>query len=700
MTADLVLNPLLPWPVIAVAMMVALLLLLVLIIRRGRGWTLRLLGLAILVTAILNPSVLRERRVPQPDLALVFVDESPSQRIGDRPQQIEAIVTSLEQGISRFGDVETRTVRVHADGNRGEDGTHLFKAIKTALADETKERLAATIVISDGQVHDVPADGGEAPSDGPLHVVLTGKPDETDRRLVVDSAPAYGLVGSTARIQYRILDGRSDGKVAGTASAAMLNVRVDGRETTKNRVRVGQPQTQDIVLQHAGPTILELEAEALPGELSAINNRALVAINGVRDRLNVLLVSGQPHVGERIWRNMLKSDPAVDLVHFTILRSPDKQDLATIDELSLIAFPVRELFEERLYDFDLVIFDRYLLRGVLPFRYLGEVVTYVQKGGARCSRSVPVRRPHELFHSPMGTVLPAAPTGRVIEQAYRRSHPHRDRPPPPVTSALPGECPWARPKATQSDNDDPRVGTMVPPNRSRVRSGSGAVRRRRRSPLLVVDRVGRADRPTDVTCGSGHAARGGGGPHAELIRRLVHWLMKEPELEEERLTAVIDDDRLLIERRSLNNATTEVTVTTPSGVQKRVPVEQGDDGIGRAEVPAEEAGLYRIDDGTRTALAAGGRVNHGEFADLTATEARLRPVVDGSGGGLFWAANGIPDIRRVKPGWRAAGDDWIGLRRNDHFTVTGQNEAPVIPPLLLLALALAAFAGAWWRESH
>lgn len=416
----------------------------------------------------------------------------------------------------------------------------------------------------------------------------------------------------------------------------------------------------------------------------------------------MLLVSGQPHVGERIWRNMLKSDPAVDLVHFTILRSPDKQDLATIDELSLIAFPVRELFEERLYDFDLVIFDRYLLRGVLPFRYLGEVVTYVQKGGALLLAVGPeFAGPMSLFHSPMGTVLPAAPTGRVIEQAYRptltaigRRH--------PVTSALPGEMPMGAAEATQSDNDEPAWGQWFRQIEADVRSGAVLFAGAGAQPLLVVDRVGEGRIAQLLSDHVWLWARGhdGGGPHAELIRRLVHWLMKEPELEEERLTAVIDDDRLLIERRSLNNATTEVTVTTPSGVQKRVPVEQGDDGIGRAEVPAEEAGLYRIDDGTRTALAAGGRVNHGEFADLTATEARLRPVVDGSGGGLFWAANGIPDIRRVKPGWRAAGDDWIGLRRNDHFTVTGQNEAPVIPPLLLLALALAAFAGAWWRESH
>ena len=96
-------------------------------------------------------------------------------------------------------------------------------------------------------------------------------------------------------------------------------------------------------------------------------------INGVRDRLRVLLVSGEPHAGERTWRNLLKSDASVDLVHFTILRPPEKQDGVPVDELSLIAFPTRELFIEKIEDFDLIIFDRYRRRGILPSLYLENI---------------------------------------------------------------------------------------------------------------------------------------------------------------------------------------------------------------------------------------------------------------------------------------------------------------------------------------
>ena len=87
-------------------------------------------------------------------------------------------------------------------------------------------------------------------------------------------------------------------------------------------------------------------------------------------------------MGLRSWRNLLNSDPSVDLVHFTILRPPNKQDLTPVGELSLIPFPSRELFQANLNDFDLIKFDQYHLRGILPQFYLKNVVEYVVNGGA------------------------------------------------------------------------------------------------------------------------------------------------------------------------------------------------------------------------------------------------------------------------------------------------------------------------------
>ena len=108
----------------------------------------------------------------------------------------------------------------------------------------------------------------------------------------------------------------------------------------------------------------------------------MVSIDGVRDKLRVLLVSGEPHAGERTWRNLLKSDASVDLVHFTILRPPEKQDGTPINELSLIAFPTRELFQQKINEFQLIIFDRYARQGVLPIIYFDNIARYVRDGGA------------------------------------------------------------------------------------------------------------------------------------------------------------------------------------------------------------------------------------------------------------------------------------------------------------------------------
>ena len=133
----------------------------------------------------------------------------------------------------------------------------------------------------------------------------------------------------------------------------------------------------------------------------------MVTIDGVRDKLRVLLVSGEPHAGERTWRNLLKSDANVDLVHFTILRPPEKLDGTPINELSLIAFPVRELFQQRINDFQLIIFDRYARQGIVPPIYLDNIAKYVRNGGAVLVAAGPdYAGPTSIWHTPLDAVLP------------------------------------------------------------------------------------------------------------------------------------------------------------------------------------------------------------------------------------------------------------------------------------------------------
>jgi hypothetical protein len=700
--------PLLPWPLIAALAAAAAVLVVIVLVHRGRGWTLRAFALAILVAALANPSISREEREPQPDLAVVVVDESASMAIASRGGQAEAALAFVETELGRFDDLETRVVRANTD----EDGTRLFAHLERALADEPAERLAGIIMITDGQVHDVPDTVAAASTlKAPLHVLLTGEPGERDRRMVIEQSPAYGLVGDAARVAFRVEDGGpedgslEDGGARGTdgaADRAVVEIRVNGEEAGSMTAPVGQTVFYDVVLGHAGASVIELEASAAPDEISTVNNRAVLSINGVRERLRVLLISGQPHPGERAWRNLLKSDPSVDLVHFTILRPPDKDDFAPIHELSLIAFPVQELFEEQLNKFDLIVFDRFVVGSVIPWHYLDRTAQFLEGGGAILLDAGPeFAGISSLYRTPLGRVMPVAPTGRVIEQAFRaevsdvgRRH--------PVTSSLPGET--VAGDGDESDEGDgrPQWGQWFRLIETESVRGDVLMQGPDGRPLLIVDRLGEGRIAGLMSDHIWLWARGydGGGPHNELMRRLVHWLMKEPELEEERLTASVEGGRLTIERRSLATEAVEVSIVAPDGSEQTVTLPPGDDGIARGEVAAPDIGLYRVKDGHHTALAASGPINPQEFRDLRATPEHLEKVVEASGGGIAWLGQELPEFRRTAPGRETAGRQWMGLCRNGHAIVTGIDEMALFSPYMILGLALAGFAAAWWREGR
>lgn len=679
--------PLVPIWLIAIVGAVGLALIGIALVRGGRGWTLRALALAILVAALANPRIASEDVEHRRDLAVIVVDDSASQSVGDRRAAADAALASVEGALARFEELDVEVVRVSDEGRS--EGTRLFAALESALADEPSSRLAASVLITDGQIHDAPAAGSVA-LQAPVHVLLTGAQDERDRRLMVDQAPAYGLVGKPVNIVYRIDD-------ASGGETAKVSVRIDGVPVEELEAAIGRPQTHTLVLDHGGVTVVELEVEPAPGDLSTANNRAVVTVNGVRDRLRVLLVSGQPHAGERTWRNLLKSDPSVDLVHFTILRPPEKDDMTPLRELSLIVFPVQELFQEKLHEFDLIVFDRYIVRDVLPSLYLRGIGDYLRDGGAILLATGPeFAGARSLFLTPLGEVMPGVPTGRVLEGAFRPGITETGQR-HPVTSALPGDA-----VSGAGEGGAPTWGLWYRTIEADLRSGSALMTGYAGKPLLIVDRVGEGRIAQVMSDQIWLWARGydGGGPHAELVRRLAHWLMKEPELEEEAITARVEDGQLLIERRSLSEDPVEARVTRPDGSEETIVLEPGADGVARTELEADVAGLYRVDDGERTALAASGTVNPLETADLRATAETLTPVAEVTGGGIAWLAEGLPEFRHVRPGRDTTGRGWFGLRRNEVTLVTGVAEVPLIPALVILALVVGGLAGAWWREGR
>jgi hypothetical protein len=201
-------------------------------------------------------------------------------------------------------------------------------------------------------------------------------------------------------------------------------------------------------------------------------------------------------------------------------------------------------------------------------------------------------------------------------------------------------------------------------------------------------------------------ARGyeGGGPHAPLLRRLIHWLMREPELEEEALTAHAEGRNLVVERQTLAETEPTVTVTSPTGANEPLKVTQAEPGLWRGTIENAPLGLHHITSGKLTALAHVGPANPEEFQDVVSTTDRLQPIVQATGGSVRRVADGggvaIPSISAVSQRAPASGRDWIGLRRSDATVLKSIDQIPLFGGLLGLALLVGGFAALWYREAR
>jgi hypothetical protein len=654
---------------------------------RAKGAWARALVFAALIFVLANPLIVNEARSPLPDVAAVILDKSQSMGVGDRRAQAEAALAAIRKQLQGDRDLELRVATVTTRTTGEDNGTELFQALNDTLSDVPPERVAGAILITDGEVHDAPP--ADKPGiQAPVHALIAGKHDERDRKLTVLNAARFAIVGQNAGMEVRVDDYGSAG--GGTAD---VTVRVDGTTLATQVVPVGKPTIIQVPVKHGGENVVELEARPGPSELTLQNNRAVVTVSGVRDRLRVLLISGEPHAGERVWRSLLKSDPSVDLVHFTILRPPTKQDGTPVDELSLIIFPTQELFSEKLSSFDLVIFDRYSDRGILTPLYYENIANYVENGGALLVSSGP-EFAHELSlsHTILAAVLPAQPTGDVINQGYKPAvtpeglaH--------PVTRDLPGG---------NTETTPPSWGRWLRIIGATRISGETVMSGPDARPLLVLDRVKKGRVAELLSDQVWLWARGyeGGGPQSELLRRLAHWLMKEPELEEERLAAIIADGSIIAERHTMATSAPPVTLTYPSGKTVTLTLTKAAPGLWRAKARADELGLYRLTDGTLTAVAAAGPLNPKEVADMRATAAILTPVANATGGSVHWLSDGMPDLRRVGASGNASGASWIGLRSNGAYRVTAVEQQPLLPAWAALLILMGTLLIAWRVEGR
>jgi len=666
----------------AIAVIAALLL-----IGRARGAAIRVTALALILLALANPAFTREDREPLSSVAAVVIDKSPSQNFGNRTRETEQAKEALVDSLKKIKGLEVRVVEAgQADGET--DGTKLFGALSSALSDVPIDRVAGAFLITDGRVHDIPPNASALGFQAPVHALITGRKDERDRRIAIAAAPRFGIVGQPQTITYRL----DDQGVSG--DRAKVVVRRDGEVINERTVLSGQTVSIDVDIKHAGPNIVEIEASPLENELTPVNNRAVVAIDGVRDKLRVLLVSGEPHSGERTWRNLLKSDASVDLVHFTILRPPEKQDGTPINELSLIAFPTRELFQQKINEFQLIIFDRYARQGVLPIAYFDNIARYVRAGGAVLVSAGPdYASTTSIWRTPLDSVLPAEPVG-VTEKPYY-AHLSDSGKRHPVTRGLEGSASepphWSRFFRTV----DTRNATTPP-----LMTGADG------KPLLLLSRYGEGRVALLLSDHIWLWARGyeGGGPHLDLLRRMSHWLMKQPDLDEEALRLQVQGHDLVVLRQTMADSVAAVTVTSPTGATRQITLSESEPGTWRSTLPANELGLWQATDGTLKALINVGPTNPKEFSEVTSTTDMLKPLAQATGGDARRVVDGssidLPRIVPVRASSVFRGDGWMGVRMRDASVVKGVGVLPLFAGLIGLLLLLGGFAATWLREGR
>jgi hypothetical protein len=684
-------DPLLSLWLIAVIALAAAALTAIGLYRRQRGMALRMIALGLLVGALVNPVIMNEEREPLSTVVAIAADRSQSQDVGERKAQTDQAIAALQAALGRFRNIETRVIDAGRDGSSETPSTMLYSNLASELEDVPPSRIGAVIAITDGQVHDIPRDNKLSGIDAPAHALITGREGEYDRRVEIVKAPRFGLINREQELTLRVLD---DG--ARRSEPAEVTIRINGEISNRMTVTPGENRIARFRLPRAGNNILEIAVAEVPGEVTPVNNRIVQNIDGIRENLRVLLVSGEPHAGERAWRNLLKSDTSVDLIHFTILRPPEKQDGTPINELSLIAFPTRELFVEKISDFDLIIFDRYQHRGVLPILYYDNIAQYVREGGALLLVSGPEHAGAEsIAYTPLASVLPVMPTGNMLEKPFypRLSDIGKRH---PVTRGLDG-----------SGFEPPHWGRWFRSVGVNVPSGNIVMEGADKAPLLLLDRTEQGRVAMLLSDQGWLWARGfeSGGPHVDLYRRIAHWLMKEPALEEEALTAHTVGRDIVVIRQTLGKEVPPAMVRAPDGTLSEAGLTEGEPGLFTATIKTATTGLYEVSNGEFKTLVHVGAVDAPEFREMVSTTEKLADIAKDSRGIVRRLDQGgptaeIPQILTVRGQIRVEDPDRLIVRMTDETDLKGVTTLPLFGGFLGLALLALALGTTWWREGR
>ena len=648
---------------------------------KASGNILRTILICIILICISNPIIVSENRENIPDTVAIILDLSPSQNIKNRKETAQKTYNLLKDKLKKFDNLDLRFKTIN-----GKNGTNIFEPLSEIVADIPSDRLAGAIVITDGQIQDSPKNIENYNFKAPINFLLSGEKNERDRRLIIESAPRFGIVGEEIEVKIMIED------ISSKVPTALVSININNNIKKSKAITIGETVVLTLPLDRAGITSLNIEVEPGTEELTLQNNKSVIEINAIRERLKVMLVSGEPNMGLRSWRNLLNSDPSVDLVHFTILRPPNKQDLTPIGELSLIPFPTRELFQLNLKDFDLIIFDQYHLRGILPQYYLKNIVEYVVNGGALLDTAGPAYAgPYSLSQSPLQNILPTEPTGEVISEKFipgitNEGLRH------PVTANL------------KDDNNQNDWGPWYRMVEGLTISGDVLLEGPENRPLLILNRIGQGRVAQILSDQSWVWSRSENnkGPQADLLRRLVHWLMKEPELEENELSAKVEKDTILITRNSLALNSKPVSLISPSNNKMEIYLDELGNGKQIGKVLSPEQGIWKLSSGISSISIIVGNSNSSEYLDVRTTDLIIKPIVDKNMGSITWlnSQNNFPNINHLPRSQMKTESKNIQLIKNKKYFIKNLKQTSITPWYILLILSIVLIFLSWYRESR
>ncbi|MEC8663946.1 MAG: hypothetical protein VXY16_00585 [Pseudomonadota bacterium] len=667
--------------------------------RRKPGSSLLMLGAGVAVTgALLNPGFVSKEMERRPTEVAVVVDQSASQSLETRAEETRAVTENILAQLRAMGIDDANIHLVMTDGENEHienGGTNIFTSLPASLSAMKPHQAGAVIYIGDGVVHDVPEEARGIMAQAPFYGVISGSEEERDRYIDLEDVPLFGIVDDEQTISFRVVD---EGVPEAQLQPVEVTVKIDGAVYQQMTVIPNELSTITFDIEHGGENIIEIETAELQDELTTRNNATAFSIEGVRENMNVLLAVGEPYAGSISWRMALKSDPNIDLVHFNILRGQGQGRFIPVDEMSLIAFPTRELFDEKIEDFDLIILDSIAVGEYLTPYYVNRIREYVMNGGALL---VVADQEYSTFNGVGGTALAdIMPAGRS-ENLAANGTPFR-----PEISDYGERHPVTRGVAQAQDPEEwgrwfrvVDVGDVT---------GDILMQAADDRPLLIMDHAGEGRVALMASNQAWLWQRGieGGGPYLELLRNVAHWTMAEPALEEEALRLRNDDGMLVVERQTMADVDSiaPAVITDPEGHEREVQLEEVMPGLWRGQIAADEPGLYAASHEELETATSVGLINPLEYRNMLSTEETLAPLAEETGGSVMRfnrnavGAASAPRLVALE-GDQVAGEGEIGIRMNEETILRG-SERQSIPPWIYLLAAMGFVAGAYAAEGR